>query len=90
MNAFSIRRRIDDDILKKVADVHLMPWAAGQELDEANSASARARARIATLERELEDITRKALSTTSTQVRSAKQMAQQVRNDKAKSFLINH
>lgn len=69
------RRRIEDDICKKVADIHMQPWAKGQELDEANAASARARARIAELERELEEITRKAMTTQVRALKTAKQMA---------------
>ena len=45
------RRRIEDDICKKVADIRMSPWTPGQELDEAQAASARARARILELEK---------------------------------------
>ena len=69
------KRRIDDDICKKVADIHMSPWSKGQELDEANAASLRARQRIAELERELEEITRKAMTSTSVALKTAKQMA---------------
>jgi len=34
---------MDDDISKKVADIRMMPWDQGQELNEAQAASARAR-----------------------------------------------
>ncbi len=57
----------------------MMPWSVGPELDEANSASLRARARISELERELEEITKKALSTRIYSSKSAAQMAKQVR-----------
>ena len=70
-------RRIQDDIAKRVADVHMMPWAAGQELDEANSASARARARISELERELDVITKKALSSQTAAMKTAAQLAKE-------------
>lgn len=71
----SSSRRIDDDICKKVADIHMSPWSAGQELNEANNASARARARILELEKELEEITRKAMTTQVRAIKTAKQMA---------------
>ena len=57
--------------------MHMQPWSAGLELDEANSASARARARIADLERELEEITQRAMSSTAHACKSAKMMAQE-------------
>jgi len=78
------KRRIEDDIIKKVADVHMSPWSKGQELDEANAASARARARILELEKELEEITRKAMTTQVTALKTAKQMAAEAtREDEA-------
>merc|ERR1712018_799353 len=55
--------RTDDDVSKKIADIHITPFSKGQELDAANAASARARARIMELERELEEITKKAMTT---------------------------
>lgn len=69
------RHRVADDINKRMADVHMMPWSAGAELDEANSASSRARSRISELERELEEITRKAMMTSSHARQTAAQMA---------------
>ena len=69
------RRRIEDDVSYKIADVRMSPWSRGQELDEANAASARARARIVELERELEEITRKAMTTQARAMKTAKQMA---------------
>jgi len=66
---------VKDDISKTIADVHMKPWNAGKELDEANQASARARARIIELEKELEEITRKAMTTQSLAIKTAKQMA---------------
>ena len=53
----------------------MSPWSAGQELNEANNASARARARILELEKELEEITRKAMTTQVRAIKTAKQMA---------------
>merc|ERR1719414_486958 len=78
------KRKIEDDIIKKVADVRMSPWSKGQELDEANAASARARARILELERELEEITRKAMTTQVKALKTAKQMAAEAtREDQA-------
>lgn len=68
-------RRIEDDISKKIADIHISPFSKGQEIDAANAASARARARILELERELEEITRKAMTTQVRALKTAKQMA---------------
>ena len=62
-------RRTGDDVLKTVADLHMMPWSVGHELDEAQSASLRARTRIANLEKELDEITKRALTTSSYGVR---------------------
>ena len=47
------------------------------DMQEAEEASSRARARIIELERELEEITKKALMTSSKCLKSAKQMAYQ-------------
>lgn len=78
------RRRIEDDVSKRIADVRMSPWSKGEELDEANAASARARARILELERELEEITRKAMTTQSRALKTAKQMAMEAtREDEA-------
>ena len=78
------KRKIEDDIIKKVADVRMSPWSKGQELDEANAASARARARIVELEKELEEITRKAMTTQVKALKTAKQMAMEAtREDEA-------
>jgi len=78
------KRKIDDDIIKRVADVRMSPWSKGQELDEANAASARARARILELEKELEEITRKAMTSQVKALKTAKQMAAEAtREDEA-------
>lgn len=71
----SSSRRVDDDILKKVVDVHMQPWSAGAELKEAEAASIRSRTRLADLERELEEITRKAMTTQTRAIKTAKQLA---------------
>lgn len=78
------KRRIEDDISHKVANIRINPWSPGQELDEANAASARARARILELERELDEITRKAMTTQERALKTAKQMAMEAtREDEA-------
>jgi len=78
------KREIKDDIIKKVADIHMSPLSKGKEIDDANAASARARARILELEKELEEITRKAMTSTSKALKTAKQMAAEAtREDEA-------
>lgn len=68
-------RRIDDDISKKIADIHITPYSKGKETEDANACSARARLRILELERELEEITKKAMTTQVRALKTAKQMA---------------
>jgi fructose-specific phosphotransferase system component IIB len=78
------KRELKDDIIKKVADIHMSPLSRGKEMDDANDASARARVRILELERELEEITRKAMTSTSKALKTAKQMAAEAtREDEA-------
>ena len=78
------KRELKDDIIKKVADIHMSPLSKGKEIDDANAASARARARILELEKELEEITRKAMTSTSKALKTAKQMAAEAtREDEA-------
>jgi len=45
------RRRVEDDILKRIADVRLTPFAPGQELEEASAATLRARLNLCRLNR---------------------------------------
>lgn len=67
-----------------MADIRMNPWSVGQELDEAQAASARARTRILELERELEEITRKAMTSQHRALKTAKQMAAEAtREDEA-------
>ena len=40
---YESRRKIEDDICKKVADIRMSPWSEGQELNEAQAATSRAR-----------------------------------------------
>ena len=78
------KRELKDDIIKKVADIHMSPLSRGKEMDDANEASARARVRILELEKELEEITRKAMTSTSKALKTAKQMAAEAtREDEA-------
>merc|ERR1711970_510579 len=56
-----INPRYEDNISKKMADIRLSPWR-GQELDTEYRTSQEARARISGLEKELNDITRKAMT----------------------------
>lgn len=53
----------------------MSPWSEGQELGEAQAATARARCRIQELERELEEITRKAMTSQTRALKTARQMA---------------
>jgi hypothetical protein len=72
-----VSEKQSDDVNKKIADIRMQPWMNHTEMKEAEEASFRARARIAELERELEEITKKALMTSSKCLKSAKQMAYQ-------------
>jgi hypothetical protein len=40
---YESKRRIEDDVSKKISDIRMSPWSEGQELGEAQAASARAR-----------------------------------------------
>merc|ERR1719153_706162 len=55
--------QVEDNISKKIADIRMHPYVETQEIREAEAATLRARARIIDLERELEDITKKAIMT---------------------------
>lgn len=72
-----VSEKQSDDVSKKIADIRMQPWMNHTEMKEAEEASVRARARIAELERELDEITKKALMTSSKCLKSAKQMAYQ-------------
>ena len=72
-----VSEKQSDDVCKRVADIRMQPWANRSDMQEAEEASARARARIAELERELEEITKKALMSSSKCLKTAKQMAYQ-------------
>jgi len=72
---YESKQKIQDDVCKKIADIRMSPWSEGQELSEAQAASARARSRIMELERELEEITRKAMTSQTKALKTAKQMA---------------
>jgi hypothetical protein len=68
---------VKDCIEKKIADIRMQPYVGTQEVREAEAASLRARARILDLERELDEITKRAIMTSTKAVQSAKQMAYQ-------------
>lgn len=72
-----VNEKQSDDINYKIAGAHMQPWSNRTDMQEAEEASARARARIVELERELEEITKKALMASSKSLKSAKQMAYQ-------------
>jgi len=67
--------KVNDCIEKKIADIRMQPYVGNQEIRDAEAASLRARARILDLERELDDITKRAIMTSTKAVKSAKQMA---------------
>jgi len=69
--------KVKDCIEKKIADIRMQPYVGTQEVREAEAASLRARARILDLERELDEITKRAIMTSTKAVQSAKQMAYQ-------------
>jgi len=75
--------KAEDDVSKKIADIHITPFNKGQEMNDANAASARARARILELEKELEIITRKAMTTQVQALKTAKQMAAEAYADES-------
>lgn len=70
-----INTKQEDNISKKIADIRMHPYQGNQEVREAEAATLRAKARILDLERELDDITKKAIMTGTKAVKSAKQMA---------------
>merc|ERR1719339_460090 len=53
--------RANDDVFKRIVDIRMSPWRGG-ELETEYRASQESRARLASLNRELEDITRNAMS----------------------------
>jgi len=57
----NINARYEDSISKRMADIRLSPWR-GQELEDEYKTSRESRARITGLERELDEITRKAMT----------------------------
>merc|ERR1711892_1038533 len=76
-----INPRYEDNISKRMADIRLSPWR-GQELDTEYKTSQEARARINGLERELDEITRKAMAYRSHH-KSAREMAADALRDEA-------
>lgn len=66
---------VKDDMIKRVADARMHPWDAGKAVQEAESASAKTRMRISELERELEEITKKAIMTSTHASQTAKTLA---------------
>jgi len=71
----------EDNISKRMADIRLSPWR-GQELDTEYKTNQESRARIQGLERELQEITRKAMTYRSYH-KSAKEMAAEAMKDDA-------
>lgn len=71
------KRQVTDDVAKRIADIRMHPWGDKVELREAEEASMRARARITDLERELDEMTKKAIMSSTLALKSAKQLAYQ-------------
>eukprot|EP00092_Neocalanus_flemingeri_P032209 GFUD01035008.1.p1 GENE.GFUD01035008.1~~GFUD01035008.1.p1 ORF type:complete len:232 (+),score=75.10 GFUD01035008.1:112-807(+) len=76
-----INPRYEDNISKRMADIRLSPWR-GQEMDTEYRTSQEARGRIQGLERELEEITRKAMTYRSYH-KTAKELAAEALRDDA-------
>jgi len=66
---------VKDDMIKRVADARMHPWDAGKAVQEAESASAQTRMRISELERELDEITKKAIMTSTHASKTAKALS---------------
>jgi len=74
---------VKDDMIKRVADARMHPWEAGKAVQEAESASAQTRMRISELERELEEITKKAIMTSTHASKTASALAKAAMSEDA-------
>jgi len=71
-----VPRNIGDDICYLVADLHISPYS-GQEISGANAASQQGKLKVERMDRELSQLTEKALSYKSLYAKSASQMAKE-------------
>merc|ERR1712002_1007727 len=69
-----VPRNVDDDICKKVVDIHLSPFA-GKEVNSSRSMSLQGRMKVEKLEKELNTLIASAMSYKSIYAKSASQLA---------------
>lgn len=87
---FENSHRSEDDIYKKMADIRMSPWR-GQELEQELRMAQESRARLTSLERELENITKSAMRYRPVYHKSARELAREALNeDLASSSCSTH
>merc|ERR1712192_239886 len=74
----------NDTLYKRMADIRISPWR-GEEVESEYRAAQKARARISSMERELNDITRNLMTYRSGYSQSAKEMGQRAREEEQSS-----
>merc|ERR1712083_991027 len=77
-------RFANDTLYKKMADIRISPWR-GEEVESEYRAAQKARARINSMERELNDITRNLMTYRSGYSQSAREMGQRARDEEQSS-----
>jgi len=77
-------RFANDSVYKKMADIRISPWR-GEEVESEYRAAQKARARISSMERELNDITRNLMTYRSGYRQSAQEMGQRAREEEQSS-----
>jgi len=77
-------RFANDTLYKKMADIRISPWR-GEEVESEYRAAQKARARISSMERELNDITRNLMTYKSGYSQSAREMGQRAREEEQSS-----
>jgi len=77
-------RFANDTLYKKMADIRISPWR-GEEVESEYRAAQKARARISSMERELNDITRNLMTYRSGYSQSAREMGQRAREEEQSS-----
>jgi len=81
---------VKDDMIKRVADARMHPWDAGKAVQEAESASAQTRMRISELERELDEITKKAIMTSTHASKTAKALSKAAMSEDASAVASSY
>jgi len=76
----------NDTLYKRMADIRISPWR-GEEVESEYRAAQKARARISSMERELNDITRNLMTYRSGYSQSAKEMGQRAREEEQSSSI---